>query len=258
MAACDEADAIALAGFRRRDVVVSRKPDRTFVTEVDQAIERLLRSRIQDAFPGHGLVGEEYGVADGAADVRWYLDPIDGTHNFLRGVPIFGTLIAVEREGELQAAVISAPALGSRWFGWRGGGAWAQGSGAAGGSAGSAPLRLSVSQVAAIPDAQLLYGDGPSIEASGVAPGFRSLMASAWRTRGFGDFWGYTLVAEGAAESMVEEGLSPWDIAAPMLLVEEAGGRVTDLTGTRSLTTRNYLASNGLLHDHLLAALLGR
>ena len=104
MAACDEADAIALAGFRRRDVVVSRKPDRTFVTDVDRAIERLLRERVRAAFPGHGLVGEEYGVADGAADVRWYLDPIDGTHNFLRGVPVFGTLIAVERDGEIGRA----------------------------------------------------------------------------------------------------------------------------------------------------------
>ncbi len=249
MAACDEADAIALAGFRQ-DLVVTRKPDRSFVTEADQEIERLLRDRILAAFPGHGLVGEEYGEEAGAADVRWFLDPIDGTHNFLRGVPVFATLVAVEREGELQAAVISAPALGGRWFGLRGGGAWALGMGS------RRPRPLHVSQVAAIADAQLLYGEGPAIEASGVAPGFRDLLAMAWRTRGFGDFWGYTLVAEGAAEAMIEEGLSAWDIAAPMLLIEEAGGRVTDLAGTRSLTTQNYLASNGLLHEGLRTSLL--
>ncbi len=249
MAACDVADAVALRGFRQ-DMVVTRKPDRSFVTEVDKEIERLLRDRILAAFPGHGLVGEEYGEEAGAADVRWYLDPIDGTHNFLRGVPVFATLVAVEREGELQAAVISAPALGGRWFGLRGGGAWALGMGS------RRPRPLHVSQVAAIPDAQLLYGDGPAIEASGVAPGFRDLLATAWRTRGFGDFWGYTLVAEGAAEAMIEEGLSAWDIAAPLLLVEEAGGRVTDLAGTRSLTTKNYVASNGLLHEELRTSLL--
>ena len=249
MAACDEADAVALGGFRQ-DMVITRKPDRTFVTEVDQEIERRLRDRITASHPGHGLVGEEYGEEAGASDVRWYLDPIDGTHNFLRGVPVFATLVAVEREGELQAAVISAPALGARWFGWRGGGAWAIAPGASG------ARRLAVSRVAALSDAQLLYGEGPAIEASGVAPGFRGLMAAAWRTRGFGDFWGYTLVAEGAAEAMIEVGLSPWDIAAPMLLVEEAGGRVTDLAGTRSLTTKNYLASNGLLHEELRTSLL--
>lgn len=249
MAACDAADEIALRGFRQ-DVLVTRKPDRTFVTAIDQEIEQLLRGRITEAHPNHGMVGEEYGAEAGSASVRWYLDPIDGTHNFLRGVPVFATLIAVERDGELQAAVISAPALGGRWFGLRGGGAWALGLGS------GRPRRLRVSQVASIPDAQLLYGEGPAIERSGVAPGFRNLLATAWRTRGFGDFWGYALVAEGAAEAMIEEGLSAWDIAAPMLLIEEAGGRVTDLAGTRSLTTKNYLASNGLLHEELLAALL--
>jgi len=249
MTACDAADEIALRGFRQ-DVVVTRKPDRTFVTAVDQEIERLLRGRITEAHPDHGLVGEEYGTDAGSASVRWYLDPIDGTHNFLRGVPVFGTLVAVERDGELQAAVISAPALGGRWFGLRGGGAWALGLGS------GRPRRLRVSRVASIPDSLLLYGDAPDIERSGVAPGFRDLLGTAWRTRGFGDFWGYALVAEGAAEAMVEEGLSAWDIAAPMLLIEEAGGRVTDLTGTRSLTTKSYLASNGLLHEELRAALL--
>ena len=125
-AACDEADAIALAHFRR-DLHLERKPDRTFVTIADQAIERVIRARIAAELPEHGVVGEEYGTEREGASVRWYVDPIDGTHNFLRGVPVFATLLAVERDGELQACAISAPALRGRWFAWRGGGAWASG-----------------------------------------------------------------------------------------------------------------------------------
>jgi histidinol-phosphatase len=242
--ACDEADAVAMRHFRR-DVQVTRKPDRTFVTAADQEIERLVRERILEAHPGHGLVGEELGTESGDRSVRWYVDPIDGTHNYLRGIPIFATLLAVERDGEVQAAVISAPALGSRWFAWRGGGAWAA-------STGSSPRRIRASRVSSIADAQVLYGDGPSIEASEAAPGFRALLGSAWRTRGFGDFWGYTIVAEGAGEAMIEVGLSPWDVAAPLVLIEEAGGRLTDYTGARWLTARDYLASNGQLHEDIL------
>ncbi len=124
-AACDEADAIARRHFRR-DLHIETKPDRTFVTEADTAIEARIRERIHAAFPDHGMVGEEYGVDDGDASVRWYIDPIDGTHNFMRGVPLFGTLLAVERDGELQASVISAPAFDERWWAHRGGGAWAR------------------------------------------------------------------------------------------------------------------------------------
>jgi histidinol-phosphatase len=246
---CAAADALALRWFRR-DVPVSRKPDRSFVTEADTAIEAILRDRIADAHPDHGVVGEEYGVSDAEASVRWYIDPIDGTHNFMRGLPLFGTLLAVERDGELQAAIVSAPALRERWYGWRGGGAW--GAGAAGNEA---PRRIRVSEVGALEDAQVLYGSSRDIEASGRAPGFRSLLASVWRERGVGDFWGYSLVAEGAAEAMLEVDLSPWDAAAPMLLVEEAGGRVTDLDGRRSFQSPSFLASNGRLHDELLARL---
>ncbi|HEY2917238.1 MAG TPA: inositol monophosphatase family protein [Candidatus Limnocylindrales bacterium] len=251
---CDAADAIALRHFRR-DLQLERKPDRTFVTVADRAIERLVRERIADAFPGHGVVGEEYGSDDGTSGIRWYVDPIDGTHNFLRGVPLFATLLAVERDGELQAAVISAPAMRERWSAWRGGGAWAEGGpgGAAdGGSGGPEPgaaRRIEVSRVAELSDAQILYASATSIEASGRAPGFRALLGNAWRERGFGDFWGYTLLAEGAAEAMVEVDLWPWDAAAPMLLVEEAGGRVTDLEGRRSFEGASFLATNGLLHE---------
>ena len=249
-AACDEADALARAAFRR-DLRITTKPDRTFVTETDTAIERAIRTRIAAAHPDHGLVGEEYGIEAGDATTRWYIDPIDGTHNFIRGVPLFGTLLAVEREGELQAAVLSAPALHERWWARRGGGAWARG------TDDDAPRRIHVSGVASLADAQLLYGSGHDIEASGRAPGFHALLGEVWRERGFGDFWGYALLAEGAAEAMVEVDLWPWDAAAPTVLIEEAGGRVTDLGGRRAIDSKTFLATNGLLHDEILKRLRG-
>jgi histidinol-phosphatase len=249
MAACDEADGIARTHFRR-DLQIDTKPDRTFVTQADTAIERMIRDRLLAAYPDHGLVGEEYGTEAGDASVRWYIDPIDGTHNFIRGVPLFGTLLAVERDGELQAAVLSAPALDERWWAWRAGGAWAR-------NRGEAPRRISVSGVTSLGDAQILYGSGRDIAASGRAPGFDALLQDVWRERGFGDFWGYALVAEGAAEAMVEVGLSAWDAAAPMLLVEEAGGRATDFEGRRRVDSGTFLTSNGRLHDVVLDRLLG-
>jgi histidinol-phosphatase len=247
-AACDEADDLARAAFRR-DLRITTKPDRTFVTETDTAIERAIRTRIATAHPGHGLVGEEYGTEAGDGTTRWYIDPIDGTHNFIRGVPLFGTLLAVERDGELQAAVLSAPALHERWWARRGGGAWARG------ADDTAPRQIHVSGVASLSDAQLLYGSGHDIEASGRAPGFHALLGDVWRERGFGDFWGYALLAEGAAEAMVEVDLWPWDAAAPTVLIEEAGGRVTDLEGRRAIDSRSFLATNGILHEQFLERL---
>jgi histidinol-phosphatase len=241
MAACDEADTIARSHFRR-DLQIDTKPDRTFVTQADTAVERMIRARIHDAFPDHGLVGEEYGTEAGDASVRWYIDPIDGTHNFIRGVPLFGTLLAVERDGEMQASVLSAPALDERWWGWRGGGAWAR-------NRGEVPRRIHVSGVTTLADAQVLYGSARDIEASGLAPGFEGILRDAWRERGFGDFWGYALVAEGAAEAMIEADLSSWDAAAPLLLVEEAGGRATDFEGRRAVDHRTFIATNGTMHD---------
>jgi histidinol-phosphatase len=250
LAACDEADRMARAHFRR-DLQITTKPDRSFVTQADTAIERMIRDHLHDAFPDHGVVGEEYGTEAADASVRWYIDPIDGTHNFIRGIPLFGTLLAVERDGELQAGVMSAPALDERWWAWRGGGAWARNRGE------TAPRRIAVSRVSALADAQLLYGSGRDIVASGRAPGFGALLADAWRERGFGDFWGYALVAEGAAEAMVEVELSPWDAAAPLVLVEEAGGRATDWAGRRAIDTGTFLASNGLLHETVRGRLTG-
>jgi histidinol-phosphatase len=253
LACCDAADELALRHFRR-DLVISTKPDRTFVTDADQAIERLLRERIAAAYPGHGLVGEEYGTETGAGSVRWYIDPIDGTHNFMRGVPLFGTLLGVEHDGELVVGVMSAPGLGERWYARRGGGAWAVGSV---GPAAGVPRRIGVSRVAAIADSHVLYASPLEIEASGEAPGFDGLIRAAWRDRGFGDFWGYALVAEGAAEAMIEVGPNSWDLAAPSVVVEEAGGRLTDLRGERTIHAGSALATNGVLHDEVVRRLRG-
>lgn len=246
---CDAADRIALQHFRR-DPVVTAKPDRTFVTEADQAIELMIRERIGLAFPGHGIVGEEYGEEAPVGQVRWYIDPIDGTHNFMRGIPLFGTLLALEVDGELQVGVISAPAFGERWYARRGGGAWAEDL-----VRGSGVRRAAVSRVERLDDAQVLYGSGRDVADTGRAPGFDALLRAAWRERGFGDFWGYALVAEGAAEVMVEAGLKPWDIAAPLLVIEEAGGRVTDFDGVRSVYAETFLATNGILHEEVLRRL---
>jgi histidinol-phosphatase len=242
---CDVADRIALQHFRR-DLDLERKPDRSFVTVADQAIEREIRSRILAQYPGHGLVGEEYGeeAGDGHAATRWYIDPIDGTHNFIRGVPLFGTLLGIEHDGELQVGVISAPAMRERWFAYRGGGAWNRGL--------DGERRIRVSRVGAIADAQLLYGSGRDNMASGLMPGFDALITAAWRERGFGDFWGYALVAEGAAEAMLETGMHSWDLAGPMVLIEEAGGRVTDVNGERRIDAPSFVGSNGLLHEEIL------
>jgi histidinol-phosphatase len=250
---CDAADEIALRHFRR-DLEISTKSDRTLVTQADRAIEALLRERIQHAYPEHGLVGEEYGSQAESASVRWYVDPIDGTHNYVRGVPIFATLLAVERDGEVQAGILSAPALHERWFAWRGGGAWVSRSGP--GGIGSA-RKISVSDIRALAEAQVLYDSPFEVMESGWAPGFAELVAEAWRDRGFGDFWGYALLAEGAAEAMIEVGIHPWDLAAPAVLIEEAGGRITDFGGRRRIDTATVVASNGPMHELILAGLRG-
>jgi histidinol-phosphatase len=244
---CDATDAIAMRYFRR-ELEARRKADRTFVTVADTAIERLIRDRVAEAFPHHGVLGEELGEDRPDAEVRWYVDPIDGTHNFLRGIPVFGTLLAAQRDGEIQAAVISAPALQARGHAWRGGGAWAV-------EDGQPARRINVSSIDGLADAQVLYAGSAEVEASGRGPGFRDLLASVWRERGLGDFWGYALVAEGAAEAMIEVDLSMWDVAAPSLLIEEAGGRITDFEGRRILDGGTILATNGVLHDTVRAAL---
>jgi histidinol-phosphatase len=244
VACCDLADELSLGSFRR-DMSRTKKPDGTFVTEVDRAIERLIRERIASSFPGHGLIGEEEPAELAEASVRWFIDPIDGTSNYVRGIPLFGTLLAVERDGELQVGVISAPALHERWIAWRGGGAWNR----------KGPLHTS--GVLGVADAGFLYTSRREILASGAAPGFDSAIGLADNDAALGDFWGYALVAEGAAEAMLDAGVYAWDIAAPRVVVEEAGGCLTDLGGRRSLDATAFLASNGYVHDELLNLLAG-
>jgi histidinol-phosphatase len=252
-ALCDETDPIALAAFRS-ELTVDRKADGSYVTAADREVESIIRGRISARYPGHGLVGEEYGEADaGAGGERWYVDPIDGTHNFLRGLPIFATLLAVERDGEIQVGVMSAPALGQRWYATRGGGAWVVG----GPANPNGPRRLGVSAIDELARSQVLFRSVRDMEASRVAGGFRTLLGATWRERGFGDFWGYTHVADGIAEAMMEQDLYPWDLAAPWVLVEEAGGRITDFDGRRSLARGEGFATNGVLHQAVLDLLHG-
>ncbi|MEO5939854.1 MAG: inositol monophosphatase family protein, partial [Candidatus Limnocylindrales bacterium] len=228
---CDATDPIALGAFRS-ELAIDRKADGSFVTAADREVEAVIRDRITARYPGHGLVGEEYGeAAAGAGGERWYIDPIDGTHNFLRGLPIFATLIAVERDGEIQAGVMSAPALGQRWYASRGGGAWVVG----GPANPDGPRRLGVSTIDELARSQVLFRSIGDMNASRVAAGFPNLLAATWRERGFGDFWGYTHIADGIAEAVMEQDLHPWDLAAPWVIVEEAGGRITDFDGRRSL-----------------------
>lgn len=243
----DEADRVAMRWFRR-GAQVSRKADRTFVTNADTEIERLIRERVRAAHPDHGLVGEEHGEEAGGGRVRWIVDPIDATHNFVRGVPVFATLIGIEAEGEVQVGVVSAPAMGERWFASRGAGAWAV-------NADGGRRRLRVSTVDGIADAQLLYGSRRDTVASGLMPGFDATLEACWRERGFGDFWAYALVAEGAAEAMFEVGAHAWDLAAPLVVVEEAGGRLTDVHGARRIDGDTAVASNGRLHAEILRRL---
>jgi histidinol-phosphatase len=249
LACADAADELARSHFRS-ELEVARKADGSFVTQADRAIETMLRERIADTFPDHGVHGEEFGEEAESAGVRWYLDPIDGTHNFLRGIPLFGVLLAVERDGELQAGVISAPVLRQRWYASRGGGAWT-----AGGPAGEHPRRLHVSRIGRLAEAQIVFRSVTDMRASRVAGGFERLIGEVWRERGYGDFWGYALVADGSAEAMIEQDLGPWDLAAPWVIVEEAGGAITDFDGNRSMARGEGFATNGILHATILAQL---
>ena len=244
MELADAAGAIALRHFRR-DLQIDRKPDRSFVTEADTAIERELRSAIARRYPEHGILGEELGSTAGRG-TRWIIDPIDATHSFMRGLPMFATLLGLERDGEMQVGVISAPAMRERWHAVRGGGAW------------SGTRRLRVSSVSRLEESQIFYASRTAFAAVGQAAGFDAVVNGAWRDRGFGDFWGYALVAEGSGEAMIEPELYPWDLAAPLIIVEEAGGRLTDFSGARTYSGGSAVASNGLLHETILERLKAR
>ena len=249
----DEADRISMSYYRDASGVlgVEAKADGTLVTRADRAVEAMLRERILDRYPTHAILGEEQGYTAGSeGSARWILDPIDGTHGYARGIPIWATLIGMERNGELEVGVASAPALGTRWWAGRGLGAY-RGALPARGHTGE---RVHVSAIARIEDAQVLYGSHRLCLARWPR-GFEALLATAWRTRGFGDFWSHCLVAEGSAEVMLEGDISPWDIAALQVIVEEAGGRLTDASGLRTIDAGHSVTSNGALHDEVLRVL---
>jgi histidinol-phosphatase len=241
-ALADLADSITVERFQAEDLVVETKPDLTPVTEADRAVEQALRKRIGEERPGHGIVGEEFGAGQ-PGTARWILDPIDGTKNYLRGIPVWATLIALEREGRVELGMVSAPALHRRWWAARGEGAYVNG------------RRIRVSQVAELSDAVLSYASLTSWEEHGLGEQFLTLARGCWRTRGFGDFWSHMLVAEGAADLAVEPEVEVWDLAAPQVIVEEAGGRFTNLDGVPTPAGGSVVSSNGLLHDRVLATL---
>jgi histidinol-phosphatase len=242
----DTADAITMARFLAADLSVSTKPDLTPVSDADRSVESQLRDIVDGLRPGDSVLGEEFG-ATGEGPRRWIVDPIDGTKNFVRGVPVWATLIALEVHDEVTVGVVSAPALGRRWWAARGMGAWT-------GTA-DAPRRLAVSSVAALPDAFLSYASAGGWAEIGRGPQFQSLLERVWRTRAFGDFWSHMLVAEGAIDLACEPEVSLWDLAALSVIVEEAGGRFSDLDGTRGPRGGNVLTTNGLLHDDVMATL---
>ena len=229
----------------RQDLQIEQKPDQTYVTQVDIAVETELRARIARAYPEHGVLAEELRSESQARETRWIIDPIDATHSYMRGIPAFATLIALERAGVMELGIMSAPAMQARWHATRGGGAWL------------GSRRLHVSRIGDLQDAQIFYASRTAFVAMHKERGFDAVIKSTWRDRGFGDFWGYALVAEGSGEGMIEPELYPWDLAAPLILLEEAGGRLTDFNGKRTYAGGNAVASNGLLHDAILERLNG-
>jgi len=237
----DVTDAIALTAFRA-GLQPDRKPDGTLVTAADVEIERVIRERIAERRPEDGFIGEELGSSATDAEHTWIVDPIDATHNFVRGIGIFATLLACRIGDELALGFVSAPAMGERWWGIAGRGAFRRDA--------AGERRIAVSGIEHLADGQLLYGDAGALDGRVV-----EVAREAWRSRGFGDFWSHMLVAAGSAEAMVEDGVRPYDMAAPYVVVTEAGGRMTDLEGRPSWTDARLVSSNGLVHEELLARL---
>ncbi len=215
----DDADALTLARFRAADLRVETKADLTPVTDADRAVERALRERVARERPGEGVFGEEEG--DDGCSTRWIVDPIDGTRNFSRGIPVWATLLALERDGDLVVGVVSAPALGRRWWAARGTGAFANGE------------RIGVSQVRTLADASVSCSEAHDLAL---------LEPHVWHARGLGDFWQHVLVAEGSLDAAVDVALALWDRAALEPIVEEAGGRV-------GFVNEQFVSSNGRVHD---------
>jgi histidinol-phosphatase len=245
----DAADDITIRRFRALDLQVETKPDLTPVTDADRAVEEQLRSVLRRARPRDAVHGEELGRT-GFGPRCWVLDPIDGTKNFVRGVPVWATLIALMMGDEPMVGVVSAPALARRWWAARDGGAWT-------GRGLTKATRCEVSGVRRLKDASFSYSSLSDWEDAGVLDGFLGLSRSVWRTRAYGDFWSHVLVAEGAVDAAAEPEVSVWDMAAIQVVVEEAGGRFTDLTGAARPDGGSAVSSNGHLHDEVLRLLSG-
>lgn len=242
-----EADLIAMDRYHSQDLGIQLKADKSIVTDADTRVERYVRDHLAEARPDDAVLGEEYG-SEGASARKWIIDPIDGTSNFARGVPIWGSLIALTVDDEPVVGVVSAPALGRRWWGARGLGAWGQ-------EDGGEPRRLHVSAVDRLEDATLSYNNLQTWDQYGYLDRLVSLSRAVGRTRAFGDLWSYMLLAEGAIDLAGEFDVKAWDIAALVPIITEAGGRVTSVTGSDRLDELSVLASNGVLHDTVVERL---
>jgi histidinol-phosphatase len=238
----DAADAITIGRFRAQDLSVSAKPDLTPVSDADLAVEGALREVLAAERPEDAVLGEEHGLT-GSGPRQWVVDPIDGTKNFVRGAPVWASLIALLVDGRVEVGVVSAPALGRRWWAARGEGAFRNGE------------AIHVSSVGRLPDAFLSYSSLTGWAEQGRLDSLLKLSETAWRTRAFGDFWSHVLVAEGAVDASFEPEVSLWDLAALQVIVEEAGGRFTSLEGEARPDGGSVVCSNGLLHDEVLARL---
>lgn len=248
----DVADAITLSRFRAEDLIVETKPDLTPVTEADRAVEQAIRERLAVTRPGDSVIGEEYGSSTAPdARRRWIVDPIDGTKSYVRGAPVWATLLALQEDDEITVGVVSAPALHRRWWASRGAGAFATD------GLSDEPRRLRVSAVRGLDDAQLCFAGLEDWRELGRLDALVELAGRCWRTRGYGDFWGYMLVAEGVLEIGLDPVVSVWDLAAPLVVVQQAGGRFTDLEGRSTAHGGDAIATNGLVHDAALA-IVGR
>ncbi|CAB4574494.1 MAG: histidinol phosphatase [Actinobacteria bacterium] len=251
LAAVATADLVSLPRFRAQDLVITTKPDRSPVTDADQAVEKLMRSTIAAARPDDAILGEEMGSTSDTVGPQpgrqWIIDPIDGTAGFSRGLPIWATLIALAIDGEPVVGVVSAPALGQRWYAARGQGAftttWAD----------PDPRRLWVSRVEKLSDATISYNSLPGWINDGRGDQVTRLATGAWRARAIGDFWSYMLVAEGSLDVAGEADLQPYDMAALVPIIEEAGGRFSSLDAEPGVWSGTALATNGPLHDEVLS-----
>lgn len=240
----DAADRVAMARFDAPDLNIDLKADQSPVTEADLATERAIRDILVAERPADGIHGEEFGTSGDAAR-QWIIDPIDGTANYLKGIPMWSTLIALAIDGVPRVGVVSQPAIGRRWWGATGLGAWTN-------TPTSEPRRLHVSGVDDVAASSVSFQSIAQWDEVGRSEDLLRLTRAVWRDRGYGDAWPYMLLAEGRLEFVAEFGVQAYDIAAHVPIVMEAGGRFTDIDGADSLDSRSSLATNGILHDAFL------